>query len=267
MKYLIYLFIILGTISCKFIERKPIELKLDESAQKYVIEADLYEGVNDFNVKITKSTSYYDNNKVEYISGATVSITNENGDVTVLNESTSDKGIYGVVDYTATAGENYRLKINFEDGTSTESEAIVPHNTEILSLFFEFQDVSQFNETAGYVPFIFYFDDQEKDNFYRLILTKDGEKLDSYNDLFFFDDELIAKEVVVPYYEVIEKDKEVTIDLVSMNESTFNYLVQINEIIGGTSSAAPANPENNFSGDVLGNFNAYSVSSVTGIAK
>lgn len=265
MKTLANIILIISMSSCGFLKREPIDINLNESNEKYVVEANLYEGTNDFNVILSKSTNYFKDETIPFVDGANVMVTDESGTITTLTESTS--GNYTAKDFTAVPDQTYDLKINLPDGSDIEASSHLPKSVPILGMLFLLEEATAFGE-EGYVPYTAFFDTPDEANFYRLIITINGERKDGFEDLFIFDDLLtvVGEPIIVPiFFERLSSGDEVTMELFSMDEETFYYLETISSIIGGTESAAPSNPENNLTNGALGNFSAFTASSVTEI--
>jgi len=73
---------------------EEIDLELNESYTRLVVEGHFSDSDSTHFVKLSKSSSYFNPDKTEYISGADVSISNELGNIIQLNESSNQKGLY-----------------------------------------------------------------------------------------------------------------------------------------------------------------------------
>ncbi|MFA6876403.1 MAG: DUF4249 domain-containing protein [Parabacteroides sp.] len=91
-------------------------------------------------IKLSKSTGYFDQNHNTKISGATVTITTGSGAVYDLQEDASQPGVYKTIDVlTGVPGESYHLKVQIDfngDGVpeTYEADATMPAKVALDSL-------------------------------------------------------------------------------------------------------------------------------------
>ena len=78
--------------------RKIIDIKLEEGDKKTVIEASLYEGTNDFRVKITQTGNFFGDNSPVIINNATVNL---NDGVSTFPLSFTGNGNYYLLNFNA----------------------------------------------------------------------------------------------------------------------------------------------------------------------
>ena len=257
-----YLFIVFAFVSCE----KVIKLDLNEEQPQIVIEANLYLGNNPFEVKISETTSYYENEQPKPISNAEVVITDENGNSTILAESTT--GLYNIENFEALENKAYTLNVSLENGQTYEASAKMPFLVEIDTLIFEFEPESLFGK-EGYVPYNVFQEPAGQTNFYQMVLTVNGDRDYDLGNPFIFDDSNTNGNLLaVPLFgERLQVEDTTTIELISMDEFTFDYLETLSAIVGGQDSAAPANPNNNWSNGALGHFAVYAASKKTVVVK
>lgn len=261
MKQIIKLSILsLVLFSCE----KVIDVDLNETSPQTVIDAKLYNGTSDLVVKLNQTTDYYNPEPYKSLEGATVTITDESGNITVLSEQTS--GEYIAANYNGITNKNYSLNVILNSGEKYNANSFLPNLVQVKDIIFDFEEQSLFGE-SGFVPYCVFDEPADETNYYRLILTVNGERKDGIEDLFITDDELInGNEIVVPLFsERLNIGDTVTMELVSMDKNVYDYLVTLSGISGGNEqqSAAPANPNTNITGGALGYFGAYTISSLT----
>lgn len=241
--------------------RKVIDVDLNEAESKTVIEAYLQEGVSDFSVNISKTISYFTDEPIPAVKGAVVVLTDASGVKTTLLDNTD--GTYLATNFDATSNQNYTLNIELATGEVFEAKSFMPRQVPLKAIVLDYEEKSIFGE-AGYVPYTVFDDPIDETNFYRIILTKNGERRDALEDMFVFDDKFTnGNEIAIPLFsERLQIDDVIEIELISIDKATYDYYETLVSIAsasgGGGDSAAPANPNNNISNDGLGYFAAIS---------
>ncbi len=253
MKNIIYLILaILIFSNCE----KVIDLDLNDASPQIVVEAELIEGVHDFTVSLSYTRSYYKNDEQKEINNASVSLTNSVGNVTDL--SYLGNGIYGVNDYEAMEGEEYTLTVEL-DGQSYESTVEVPSKARLDSLSYEYFD-GMFGQEGGYVVFMHFQDNPSEENYYRAFYDLNGEPQRKTSDVYILDDKFTNGSTIdIPLIvDIFEVGDTIDLSFYSIDPQTYDYILTLNTIIGnGQPSAAPANPNSNFSNGALGYLAAY----------
>lgn len=229
-----------------------IELDLKDTEPRVIIEAngDMLTGI--CTVDITLSNGFYDTGDLERLNDATVVLTNESGTAYTLNESSP--GHYQIENIDFETGQNYSLQVSDKDGNTYEALTTAPFHTELDSLYWE-EQVFGFTGDTVYQMDAFWQDMPDVENFYRLRLTvNDTLQTDNYSLL---SDEYAQGDYIqafVPYF--FDKNDKVLIQLMNIDEKTFDYFTQLSEVQGG-SSAAPYNPQGNFGNKALGYFGIH----------
>ncbi len=235
--------------------RKIIDIELEEGDKKTVIEANLYEGNNDFRVKITKTGNFFGDNSPVIIDNATVNLSDGTSTFPLIY---SGNGNYFLVGFTAVSGTEYTLNVD-ENGNSFEAKATMPVGVDIDTISYAFVAASAFND-EGYVTQLEFFDPGSVNNFYRIEVDIAGEFYGGISDLILLDDGFLdGNRIEFPLFgiDVAQLGDNVTMNLLTTDESTFKYLEGIDEVLGGGNGAPPANPKGNFSNGAIGNFNVY----------
>ncbi len=257
-----------------------IELELKNSASRLVVESLITDNSQPVTVKLSKSADYYSESEMPLVSGALVIINDNNQIIDTLIES--DAGIYRSSKIKGIPGHLYQLTIVAENLTVTGT-SVMPQEVKLDSLDYEWGENPH---SEGYMVNLRFNDPAGILNYYRIKIDINGKPykdIETGNEIILQTDKIWdGKEVHIPVKQgggFFEIGDTVTVNFANLNKSTFDYystlkaaLATGNSIMSvGKSmmqgSAAPANPVNTFSEDVLGYFGAASVSSKTIIIK
>ncbi len=257
MKNLIQLIAIsLLAFSCQ----KVIDVDLNSSNPKTVIEANYTAEDSTVRVKITLTSNYFDNNPSPVIDGAIVQITDINGTPQLL--SALGNGEYELTNYVPIFNTRYTLTVTV-NGTTYTAVSTLPSPTALKPINYEFVP-GFFGNNGGYVCYLNYDDPADTTNFFIAVLSENGVERSQVNELILTDDRLtngnsISRPLFGPN-NLFQLGDTIGIELRAIDENIFNYYVELQSIAGGNGgqSAAPANPESNWDNGALGYFNAYS---------
>jgi len=238
---------------------KQIELNLDESAQKYVVEGIVHDSLGDNYVLISKTRPYGENGNIEQITNAQVKINDNYGNTYNLYEVAP--GYYTDSTLQGIANRTYDLVINVDGKTITaQSDLNARVNIDSLSqeettaAFWEDPNIPEYRARCHFT------DPLNVLNFYRLKAFKGGEQENGFMALDdrFFD----GKATSFPIFESkFYKGDTVTIQLLSIDEVNYRYLVALASSQGGQ---VPGNPITNLnSDDAVGYFGAFAKSQQT----
>jgi len=252
-KSIIYLlFITLIFSSCE----KVIDLKLNPSDSRLVIEAKMTNELGSCVVKLSRVINYDQANNYPKISNAIVSI-DDNGTTYLLTETSA--GIYTKADMQGVPGHRYTLKV-LVDGDEYTSTCIMPTMVQIDSLYSKYE---VFFIDTNLTTYVAYQDPSGERNYYRFILSiantvSDGFLLD--NDTFY--DGQYAEQNLFSFNSAYSSGDTIKVELWSIDAAIYKYFSTLSSIIGGQSGqlAAPANPSSNINGGAMGYFNVYGVS-------
>jgi hypothetical protein len=244
---LIILAAVLTFASCK----KVIDIDLNSSNPKFVIEGNLSNDTFQNEIKISKTINFSDPNNFPAVTNATVIITDNLGNTETLSQSIP--GTYKISTLVGTPGRTYTMNVNV-DGQIFTSTSIMPYITPLDSieiLTFSFGS----NDSKNLVPI--YKDSAGVKNYYRFVPYKNGLRTE---DLFIsndqFDDGLVANQPLFGETEYKIGDT-VKMDLQCIDKDMYLYYFSLQQNTSG--GATPANPESNIKGGALGYFNAHSV--------
>lgn len=257
MKQLFYIFFLLPLLyGCE----KVIDVDLNDAAPAIVIEGSLT-GHPDFaRVKITKTSSYFDNSKSPTVTGANVVIESEKGDRYILNEE--EDGIYTSDKVLLQINSTYKLTVEAEGETYT-AKSTLPPPVYLDSLGYYYEDSYIFFED-GYVLQTFFTDPTKVENYYRFRVFVNGEMYVSTGNFYVFNDRFTdgkRLEVDIRNVKIVPSDT-VVVQLLSIDKAAYDFYTTFEDLMfNNPGSAAPANPITNFSNGALGYFSAWTSSS------
>ncbi len=234
-----------------------IELDLETTAPRLVIESTLDAGNQVATVVITQSNDFYDDTVPEKISGATVILKNETGAAYTLPET--EDGIYVAENIEVNPEEDLIITVEIE-GELYVATSRVPYPVSLNEIeILETGSLPFGGDDEGSILLSAIWDDPAGvENFYRIRTYVDGIfQPDQYTVL---TDELVGdgKEHNFAIRERFEENTTVTIELLSTDENYYDYFFQVSSVAGDRSnSVTPYNPSGNFNKNLLGYFGIY----------
>lgn len=236
---------------------KVIDLKTDDVSAKYVIEGTLSDWPRDCRVVITSLLNIDDPSVFDGVSGASVTIVEDDNTGIILHEV--QNGIYFTGELQAKPGHKYTLNVVIDDHKFT-STVTVPESVHFDSLYIT--DFSSFGQVRKFANILFQ-DPPGVANSYRFLQYKnnvrnsnifvmnddfsDGRPIDTF--LAFFDDTKVQN---------IESGDTVRVQMQCIDPSVYLYFNSLNlSGTGENSVIAPGNPITNIEGGALGYFSAY----------
>ncbi|MEM6272240.1 MAG: DUF4249 domain-containing protein [Bacteroidota bacterium] len=255
---ILFLLLLAGFVSgCEDV----IDVDLNEADPRLVVEAYLTNEVGSAEVTLSRTTSYFEEQSAQVVIGATVTIRDGNGNIFPLDELTAGK--YTNSTLQGQPGESYTLEIatGQENVTATaEMPGLVP----IDSLDTQVVQFPIGGQEDLIVVRCHYVDPAGQLNFYRPLLAINGTLT---TDIAVYDDRSndgIATAVPL-FSDALETGDSVRVDLWSIDRTNYYYYNGLADNLGSGNggSAAPGNPDNNLSGDVLGVFTVAASSSAS----
>jgi|688.fasta_scaffold64734_3 hypothetical protein len=247
-KNTIFLILVLFATSCT----KVIDLNLKAGEPVYVIEGNFSDDSVGNLVKISRSVALSEPNNFPTVSNAIVTITDENGNVEILNHS--QNGEYEILTTQAVFGKTYKLNVQV-DGKTFTAQSTMPYPTKIDSLDFLAFSFGP-TENINIVPI--YVDSAGIDNYYRFVVAVNDEVSD---DIFVNDDDLIdgiqARQPYFGQYE-LKKGDTASVTLQCIDKNVYLYYFSLQQNTSG--DATPANPVTNVTGGAIGYFSAHASS-------
>lgn len=250
--------LILFFASCQ----KVINVDLNNANPNYVVEGVLFNGINDFKVKITKTTNYFGIENPPVVNDAVVYLVPSGG--TAIAVPFVANGEYVLPNFDAATEKSYDLQV-LVGGKTFTSTAYMPKVTEMDSLSYqEFQGFGGGGSGDRYLMKAHFQDSVGLANYYRVNITKNDTFINKPSDYYLFDDKLRDGQYIdAPLFtSFFRLGDTADIQLLSMDAGVFDYLITLEEIVNSSAntSAAPANPNTNIKGGALGYFAAYAVS-------
>jgi len=249
------------TTCCLLACEEVIDVDLNDSNPRLVIEGTIDNSNGPFTVKVSQTINYFGENEVVPVDVEQVSISTANGEsdelVRIATGEYRTTNMFGVPD------ETYTLTV-LHNGTTITSSSTMPRPIEINKLQYVF-DEREFNPAgeSGYEVTCFFNDPPGKGNYYRLLIYQNGELLDD-SGFYLFDDRFSdGNEVSYTFFNRrFDLEDSIKVELRTLDQQTYDYYDQLNDLLGGgvgpgAGSAAPGNPTTVFNEDVLGVFAAY----------
>lgn len=239
--------------------QKVIELPLNPSEVKYVIEGIVTNEPGFCKVYISKSRLFYEDNNFETVSGAQVKVS-DNGQEFLLTETAP--GVYETNAINGTPGHQYKLNVQV-GGEQFTALSTMPQPVSIDTLYISPGPLGEFKfATVGYT------DPAAPGNQYRFVQYLNGVKDPA---LFRYDDEFNNGRKIIRRLDTgvdkkddpraIQTGDTVTIEMQSIDKAvyTYWYSMRTGGGSGSGSAAAPSNPISNIEGGALGYFSAHAV--------
>lgn len=249
---------------------KVIDLKLESTNPKYVIEGVVSNIADSSRVSISKTVDF--NQQLSNpISGATVTITTSDGLTYNLQETKT--GTYSVPGLTGHQGVRYNMEVTIA-GEKFSANSVMPVMIPYDSLYVVDLDLPI--DGRKKVATVRFNDPQGKGNAYKFIQYVNGKRSKNY---FVENDELRDGRTVnmnLPVYNYSEDTQEerdeknlksgddVRVDMLCIEPNVYLYWYSL--LAGSTGqnqTATPTNPVSNISGNALGYFSAQTISAKT----
>ncbi|WP_235295062.1 DUF4249 domain-containing protein [Portibacter lacus] len=239
-----------------------IDLELDNTTPRIVIEANLDATHQQIAVIVSKSNDFYEAAEQVKVMNAVVELKGENGETISLNRN--DSGIYEGMDLSVQQGEEVTLSVDV-DGVNYTAIAKMPSEINLMTV-----DTMKFNLPFGpaaseesFQMTTSWDDVLGEKNYYRLKSYRD-DVYDSGNFSVINDEGLDGNKITQPIRSRFEKGSKVTIELLSTDQAYYDYFLDLDGSQSeGLSSSIPYNAKGNFSNNALGYFGAYYTSAIT----
>ncbi len=244
---------------------KEINIDLNSSDAKIVIEGNISNEVGPYYVKLSKSVNFSESNIYPPISNAIVVISDNVGTIDTLIEEVS--GTYKTQKTIGVPGNTYNLTV-FIDGNKYTATSKMPIPVKLDSL--KFGSFSGFGgDDSTYTVIPVFRDPESYGNNYRFIQTVDGELDKSY--IIFNDNAtngIVNQRPIFSSDVDVRKNSEVKVEMRCVDPETYLYFYSLSQIAGNGpgGGTTPSNPPTNITGDVMGIFSAYSTQTITQIA-
>ena len=175
-----YIITILGLVSLlSFSCQEVITIDLEEGPQRLVIEGRIEKDKETPSgyqaIRLSTTADYFINDVIPPASGAEVSIKDGQGNIYVLTESASEKGLYETNQLNAVIGEVYTITILYKGETYQGQETMLPV-TAIDSIYQLFREENTFDEEGIRIG-IDFSDPSEQVNYYYWEQYRNGRSL------------------------------------------------------------------------------------------
>jgi hypothetical protein len=242
----------LGTLgSCE----KVIQVSIADTDKKYVIEGMISDQMNSCRVNLSQTLNINDSNKFRGISGAEISIReNEGVDRKLIDIG---GGIYRL-NFSGRPGNRYTLTVKIK-GQVFSAASTMPGKVNLDTLYITERSFLGKIRKFATVEFR---DPPGKGNAYRFIQFVNGMKEMS---IFISKDELFDGKKVT--YDLLsfgdetptfEKDDQLRVEFRCIDQANYLYLYSLEQgAFGQGQSATPDNPVSNIRGGALGYFSAH----------
>jgi len=246
-----------------------IVVDLNSAAPRIVIEGEVTNNDTLTEVRITKSTDFYQPGIYKKVSGANIVITDNKGNSSTLTEV--EDGIYQTDSIKGQPGESYSITVKAE-GKTYQAESTMPRQVNLDSLSIELapSPPGGGEEEKNYFLHLYFQDPPDIDNYCRFKIFNNGEQLGGfyiYFDKFTNGNKIDYRLVLHAKPNNIKLGDSLMVELQSIDKASFDFYKTANSVnasrTGGrqnSSSVAPANPVTNWSNKALGVFTAYAVS-------
>jgi len=248
----------IGLYACK----KTVHLNLDNAAPQIVIQGEVTDDTTgSYTVRIFRTVSFYAENSFPAVSGASIRISDNEGHVDSLMETTP--GVYVTQSLKGKAGNTYTLSVLAQDTLYT-AVSTMPQPVKLDSLTFNHRTgfgkntiyaVPNFQDPAGIA------------NYYQFVEYLNGVLLNK--DIFVFDDRLSDGRYITRSLRndsaYLKSGDWLEVKMYCIDEPVFDYFNELDQSSsGGTfnTTASPTNPISNISNGALGYFSAHTIRSV-----
>lgn len=242
--------LVFSVTSCE----KVIDLKLSNTTPIIVVDGQVSNSVAIGSVvKLSYTNTVKSDNSIVPLTGATVTVQEDNGTVYALPEV--GNGVYRNLSLVGVTGKTYNLTV-VTNGITLTSSSKMPVLVNFDSLVVE--EFPNFGKTVKVVT-PFYNDPQGLGNNYNFFMFKNGRLI---KDAFAYDDLFIdGKKVTFPLIYSREKDEFKKGDIIEVvmnciDYANYKYWFSFSQSSTGSPLAVPDNPISNIKGNAIGIFSA-----------
>jgi len=258
---LLNLLVLSFSISCFVSCTEPIDLDLNTTHSRMVIEGRITDDHKKHQVKISSTSDYFANQPTKGLVGAIVSITDENDNRYDLVEGASE-GVYETQEMSFTAGRTYRLEVIYDDKRYVAS-AFMPPVARLDSVGYKwskshdhYHALINTQETPGESNFY------EWQVYLNSYLVNDSLFETTYTDDQFVDGSYISN-IQIYSFSDFEIGDTLMVEQYSLTREAYEFYAASTletKERGGLFDGPPANIPSNISNGALGFFMASSVS-------
>jgi hypothetical protein len=235
---LVSVFFLLVISSCE----KVIDIDLNDSDQKVVVEGIILRGDTVQRVRITKTQNFDESTAPPAVDNASVTVVDNLGNAGTF--ISVGNGWYELINYPGVEGRTYVLTA-VVDGVTYSGSSEMPTYEPLTDLYVDFYPFGA-DTLISLVPA--HFDQQGITNFYQFHVYTNGvrDKAVFIQNDQFTDGNLIIEPLFISDLEIGDT---VRVDLFCIDKPVHTYFNQLG--VNASSSATPANPVSNLSGGCL----------------
>jgi hypothetical protein len=240
--------------------QKEVKLDLDDAGPHLVIEGTVTDAAGPYTVKINRSVEFYTENSFPPVSGASVKISDSEGNTDSLKETSP--GVYTTETLTGRSGITYTLSVQVQD-TLYSAVSTMPFPVSFDSITFRkegafgnknIRAVANFQDPPGIK------------NYYLFNEYLNGALVTG--DIFVFNDRLtdgryVSRDLRNSDDDVLHEGDQLEVQMYCIDGPVFDYFNQLDGSGGRggafNTAASPANPVSNISNGALGYFSAHTV--------
>ena len=265
-KSFILLFMLVAFSSCEEVIDLPLK---GADSPALIVEAEVIDVKGYSFVRLSETLDYYDPKEAPKVSGAIVSVTDQDGNKMNFLENSEELGLYLPQDpeYKGVVGNTYNLSIEYKGKTFT-SESKIYRVTGIDSLQIRFVPETRFQDEGYYLYFYAKEPQDTQDYYFWRNYTNDTLNYEDAGDLIFASDQGIGEDIDgLQFPFIYEAGDTVRLEQYSITKEAYDYYNDLTTVVfndGGLFSPPPVNPRTNIKGgNVLGVFMTSSMLSET----
>lgn len=233
---------------------KVIDVDLNNSDPKMVIEGQLADDGDIGWIALTRSVNFDESNDFPKVSNAEVIITDNEGNTEMLTEAL--EGLYVTNSVMGVPGRTYTVEVTVDGETYTAVSSMpTPIEIDTITFYTGFFPGSKFVDVT-------FQDIPGQDNYFLILQYQNGDAIDQgtfplgsdrlvdgdpITFTFFYEEEELAEGDTMAY------------ELYVIDKGVYEYFRTLNQLANAAQSASPANPITNFTNNPLGYFSAHSV--------
>jgi Domain of unknown function (DUF4249) len=250
LKYILPLLVALSLLAgCE----QKVDIKLNETEARVVIEGWVTDDPGPYDFKITKTGAYLGNGAEQKVTGAFAILRDDLGHADTLVER--GPGWYQSTDMQGQMMHNYFLEVTVE-GKQYKASNYLPRINPILGAGYEYNDTIIFGK--GYYVGMLALEPAGIGDFYQFRFTRNDTAFNSAADIFVTDDRYVDGQVspfLYPY--PCRLGDTVVVEVRSLSQSTYDFyitLAQQGAGVGGPFASVPDNIASNFDNGAFGWF-------------
>lgn len=256
--FIILVIILLFISSCE----KVIDIDLNSKSSQIVIEGNITNQAGPYIITLTQTVNYNETNNFPSITGATVIMSDDAGNIDTLREAS--EGSYITSTIQGTPGRIYTLKVKANEMEYTATSLMNPP-VNIDSIYAVDESLPNGSKKTLYVK---YNDTKGINNFYRFVEVVNNDTLPA---IFIADD--LEQDGETIYLSLFSRGQDesdlktgdtVTVVLQTIDKGVYEYFRTLLQLSSGgiiNQSTSPANPLSNFNNGALGYLNTCAVTS------